>query len=31
MTNLAHWHAFEMEHPHTFAGMYTFWVRRRDG
>jgi tetratricopeptide (TPR) repeat protein/ubiquinone/menaquinone biosynthesis C-methylase UbiE len=31
MTNLAHWHAFEREHPHTFAGMYTFWVRRRDG
>jgi tetratricopeptide (TPR) repeat protein/2-polyprenyl-3-methyl-5-hydroxy-6-metoxy-1,4-benzoquinol methylase len=31
MTNLAHWHAFELEHPHTFAGMYTFWVRRRDG
>jgi tetratricopeptide (TPR) repeat protein len=29
MTNLAHWHAFELEHPHTFAGMYTFWVRRR--
>lgn len=29
MTDLAHWHAFELEHPHTFAGMYTFWVRRR--
>jgi len=31
MTNLAHWHAFEMEHPHTFAGMYMFRIRRRDG
>jgi hypothetical protein len=27
MSNLAHWHAFELEHPHA----YTFWVRRRDG
>jgi tetratricopeptide (TPR) repeat protein/2-polyprenyl-3-methyl-5-hydroxy-6-metoxy-1,4-benzoquinol methylase len=27
MTNLAHWHAFELEHPNTFAGMYLFWVR----
>jgi hypothetical protein len=31
MTNLANWHAFEMEHPHTFAGMYMFRVRRQDG
>jgi len=22
MTNLANWHAFEREHPYTFAGMY---------
>jgi len=29
MTNLANWHAFELEHPYTFAGMYLFWVRRR--
>jgi hypothetical protein len=28
MTNLAHWHAFETEHPPTFAGMYLFWVRQ---
>jgi 2-polyprenyl-3-methyl-5-hydroxy-6-metoxy-1,4-benzoquinol methylase len=25
------WHAFEMEFPDTFAGMYLFWVRKRDG
>jgi len=31
MTNLAHWHAFELEHPYVFSGMYIFWVRRRDG
>jgi tetratricopeptide (TPR) repeat protein/ubiquinone/menaquinone biosynthesis C-methylase UbiE len=31
MTNLANWHAFELEHPYTFAGMYLFWVRRRTG
>ena len=31
MTNLANWHAFELEHPYTFAGMYLFWVRRRIG
>jgi SAM-dependent methyltransferase len=28
MTNLANWHAFELEHPYAFAGMYLFWVRR---
>lgn len=28
MTDLAHWHAFEQEHPDIFAGMYVFWVRR---
>jgi tetratricopeptide (TPR) repeat protein/SAM-dependent methyltransferase len=31
MTNFANWHAFELEHPYTFAGMYLFWVRRRSG
>jgi hypothetical protein len=31
MTNLANWHAFELEHPNTFAGMYMFEVRRRSG
>jgi Flp pilus assembly protein TadD/SAM-dependent methyltransferase len=30
MTDLAHWHAFEMEHPYMFAGMYLFWVRHRN-
>jgi len=29
MTNLANWHAFEQRHPHVFASMYLFWVRRR--
>jgi len=28
-TNLAHWQAFEADHPDTFAAMYQFWVRRR--
>lgn len=23
------WHAFETEHPDTFAGMYQFWLRKR--
>jgi len=31
MTNLANWHAFELEHPNTFAAMYLFEVRRRSG
>jgi tetratricopeptide (TPR) repeat protein/SAM-dependent methyltransferase len=31
MTNLAHWHTFETEHPYLFAGMYLFWARRRGG
>ena len=31
MTNLANWHAFELQHPYAFAGMYLFAVRRRDG
>jgi len=28
MTNLAHWHAFEADHPQTFIGMYQFWVQK---
>jgi tetratricopeptide (TPR) repeat protein/SAM-dependent methyltransferase len=28
MTDLAHWHAFECEHPATFSGMYQFWVQK---
>ncbi|HTP97687.1 MAG TPA: methyltransferase domain-containing protein [Casimicrobiaceae bacterium] len=27
LTDLAHWAAFEDEHPDTFAAMYQFWVR----
>lgn len=27
-TNLEHWHAFEGEHPDTFAGMYQFWTQK---
>ena len=27
-TNLHHWHAFENEHPHTFSGMYRFWIQK---
>jgi tetratricopeptide (TPR) repeat protein/2-polyprenyl-3-methyl-5-hydroxy-6-metoxy-1,4-benzoquinol methylase len=27
-TNLAHWAAFERDHPDTFIGMYQFWVCR---
>ncbi|MBL8520484.1 MAG: tetratricopeptide repeat protein [Betaproteobacteria bacterium] len=30
LTDLDAWHAFETEHPGTFAGMYQFWVQRRD-
>jgi 2-polyprenyl-3-methyl-5-hydroxy-6-metoxy-1,4-benzoquinol methylase len=26
--DLDRWHAFELEHPETFAGMYVFWVQR---
>ncbi len=29
-THLPHWQAFEAEHPDTFAGMYQFWVQKRD-
>lgn len=28
MTDLACWHVFETENPHTFAGMYLFWVQK---
>jgi len=28
MEDLARWHAFETEHPDTFAGMYQFWVQK---
>ncbi len=31
MTDFANWHAFERQHPHIFASMYLFWVRRRGG
>src|SRR5262249_38627022 len=27
-TDLELWHAFETEHPDTFAGMYQFWIRK---
>ena len=26
--SLSAWHAFETENPHTFSGMYQFWVRK---
>jgi hypothetical protein len=29
MTDLACWDTFEREHPHTFAGMYQFWVQKQ--
>jgi len=28
MIDLDHWHAFETEHPRTFAGMYQFWIQK---
>jgi len=28
--NLENWHLFETDNPHTFAGMYQFWVKPRD-
>jgi SAM-dependent methyltransferase len=28
MRDLDRWHAFEMERPDTFAGMYQFWVQK---
>lgn len=29
LNSIEDWHAFETDHPDTFAGMYTFWVRPR--
>ena len=29
MTDLAHWEAFEAEHPASFSGMVVFWVQQR--
>jgi len=31
LTDLDRWHAFEQARPHTFIGMYQFWVRRGEG
>ena len=28
MTNVAQWHRFETENPHTFGGMYQFWIEK---
>jgi tetratricopeptide (TPR) repeat protein/SAM-dependent methyltransferase len=28
MTDFACWHAFEQENPHTFVGMYQFWLQK---
>jgi hypothetical protein len=28
MIDLDRWHAFEQEHPDTFAGMYQFWIAK---
>lgn len=28
MTNLAHWHQYEMDNPRTFFNMYQFWVQK---
>jgi len=28
MTDLNHWHSFEMENPVIFAGMYQFWIQK---
>ena len=28
--NLENWHLFETDNPHTFVGMYQFWVKPRD-
>jgi len=29
MTRLDSWHQFEVDNPHTFAGMYQFWIQKR--
>jgi SAM-dependent methyltransferase len=31
LTNLDHWHRFEVDRPDTFVLMYQFWVRKRTG
>lgn len=31
MTALDCWHVFEKDYPDTFAGMYQFWVQKRNG
>ena len=31
MTDLANWHAFETDNPHTFIGMYQFLLQKPDG
>jgi len=28
MTDLNHWHSFEIENPVIFAGMYQFWIQK---
>lgn len=28
LRSLSRWHSFELEHPHTFRGMYHFWCRK---
>jgi SAM-dependent methyltransferase len=28
LTDIDRWHAFECEHPQTFAAMYHFWIRK---
>jgi tetratricopeptide (TPR) repeat protein/2-polyprenyl-3-methyl-5-hydroxy-6-metoxy-1,4-benzoquinol methylase len=28
MTNLAHWHQYEIDNPFTFISMYDFWVQK---
>ena len=30
-TDLALWHAFEMENPSTFVEMYEFWIQKQHG
>jgi len=29
LTSLSIWHAFELDNPATFAGMYQFWCQKR--
>ena len=30
MTNLAQWDRFETQNPHTFGGMYQFWIQKQN-